>query len=215
MDLKDVTRDLRRPFTPEAVKFKVQTVLGANKGALIVAYIDARLVIERLNAVVPGEWEAAYSAVDGKANLLWCHLQLGPFIAADGMPRFVTRRDVGESPKGMSKDLVSDALKRAAVHFGVGVSVYALPQITLWASDSKGALELRGSANKQSLVLTPEGHRKLREGYRTWLEANKSFGDPLDHGDTEGATLDPEEHEEPAAPAAPELKDRGYLGGKS
>jgi hypothetical protein len=85
----------------------------------------------------------------------------------------VTREDVGESPKGLSKDLVSDALKRAAVHFGVGVSVYALPQITLFMKDSKGRIEKRGGKG-DSIALTEHGHVKLREGYAKWLEEHGS-----------------------------------------
>ena len=49
---------LRRPFEPAAVRWKVQSV-GDGYG-IVVAYIDARLVVERLNAVVGGEWSDEY-----------------------------------------------------------------------------------------------------------------------------------------------------------
>lgn len=187
--LRDAIPHLRRPFTPEAVKFKVQTVFKEQKGCIVVAYIDARLVIERLNRVIPDQWAASYTLLDG-GKLMWCHLTVG----------VTTRSDVGESPKGMSKDLVSDALKRAAVHFGIGVSIYALPQITLYLSDAK-FIEKRGS----SLALTEKGHVKLREGYTRWLEReDHGFGAPLDHGDVEGATVDEDaEAEQEFAPTPP------------
>jgi hypothetical protein len=58
-------------------------------------------------------------------------------VPPDG--RGVTRTDVGESTEGLSKDLVSDALKRAAVPFGVGVSCYALPEIKLFDAMRRSA----------------------------------------------------------------------------
>lgn len=183
--LAEAIPHLRRPFTPEAIRFKVQSVFKGSdgpSGCLIVAYIDARLASERLNRVIPGGWKAVYAPVDGNPKLLWCHLKVDD----------VTRTDVGESTKGMSKDLVSDALKRAAVHFGVGVSCYALPQITLWLRDSHGRIEVRGKGEKQTIVLTEHGHAKLREGYARWLEEHgiDRFGPPLDHGDVLGATIE-------------------------
>lgn len=198
--LREAAPHLRRPFSPEAIKFKVQTVFGGASGCLVVAYIDARLAIERLNAVCPELWSPTYRLVDG-SKLMWCDLTIGG----------VTRSDVGDSPKGMSKDLVSDALKRAAVHFGVGVSVYALPQIALYMTGTERRIEKRKTQKGETIVLTEHGHTKLREGYTKWLAEHgvPRFGPVLDHGDSEGATLD----EEAVAPdefvpePAPALED--------
>jgi hypothetical protein len=201
--LREALPLLRRPFTPEAVRFKVQSQLGDAAGALIVAYIDARLVIERLNLVVGSEWYPHYKPVDG-TKLMWCQLSL--FGSAP-------RADVGESSEGMSKDLVSDSLKRAAVHFGVGVSIYALPQITLWAGSKH--LEVRAKP-KRHLVLTEAGHTGLRDGYRKWLEeSGHNFGEPLNHGDVAGAVVDeetlPEEDFAPSFPPALSDVESGEL----
>lgn len=192
--LRDAIPQLRRPFTPEAIRFKVQTVFKGNTGCLVVAYIDARLVSDRLNAVCPDAWSAAYEAVPN-TKLMVCRLRCFD----------VTRQDVGESPKGLSKDLYSDSLKRAAVHFGVGVSVYALPQITLWMKDSKGRLEDRGG----KLTLTEKGHENLRGGYRKWLEQHgrSRFGEELDHGDVEGAVVDEDAEAGEFAPEPPAAVD--------
>jgi len=200
---------LRRPFTPEAIKFKVQAVFSGASGCLVVAYIDARLVVERLNRVIPDGWTADYEMIDG-TKLMWCHLYVGG----------LKRSDVGETPKGLSKDLVSDSFKRAAVHFGVGVSVYALPQIALFLNDAKGRIEKKKPGGKETVALTEHGHVKLREGYAAWLDryGRARFGEPLDHGDVEGSTIDedevaPEEFvPEPAAalddPEATALRDQ-------
>jgi hypothetical protein len=183
--LAEAVPHLRRPFTPEAIRFKVQSVFkkkdGTPIGCLIVAYIDQRLVAERLNRVIPQGWSARYEFIPG-SKLAWCHMTV------DG----VTRSDVGESTKGMSKDLVSDALKRAAVPFGVGVSLYALPEIKVYMRDARGRVEERGAGDKRTIILTDYGHETLREAYTRWLETHgvRRFGAPLDHGDVVGATLD-------------------------
>lgn len=193
--LRDAAPFLRRPFMPEAIRFKVQAQWGPKgkppTGGLIVAYIDARLVVERLNAVCPHLWHDEYVAVDAKHLL--CKLTV------DG----VTRQDVGEA-SGVSKDLYSDALKRAAVKFGVGVSVYALPQIQF--NVGKNGLEV-GSNGK--LRIPESTLARLRDRYATgWLPGpGRLFGAPLDHGDTLEPLAgelaeDTEPEEEPTAQVA-------------
>lgn len=206
-DLNAALLQFRRPFEPAAIKFKVQTVFPKNgepKGCIIITYIDARLVIERLNAVVGGAWKATPQRVADSPGLLWCELEvLGQ-----------ARLDLGASTKGMSKDLWSDSLKRAAVQFGIGVSVYALPEIKLFANQPHVERFERwdGKANKQvpSLRLSDSGLVKLRDGYRRWLAetGEPMFGPPLDHGDVVGgAGMDaeaPGEDEEEFVPPPPE-----------
>ena len=157
---------LRRPFTPAAVRFKVQATWKG--GALIVAYIDARLAAGRLNHVIPHKWASSFE-YDPKGDLI-CHLTV------DG----ITRSDIGEGYKG--KGLWSDALKRAAVHFGVGESLYVLPKMTLNEGQLLKAKEVKG---KTTYILTPMGVTHCREVYEHWLESTgkQAFGEPLDHGD--------------------------------
>lgn len=163
---------LRRPFTEHAVKFKVQATWDG--GGLIVGYIDARLAVERLNLVCPHLWSDRYEPVAG--SLMWCHLTL------DG----ITRSDVGE---GKGKGLVSDALKRAAVKFGVGVPLYAIPKMILKESDRHLKKNSQGKYE-----LTPAGEQACRTRYAGWLDAHgkKAFGEALDHGDVEDALGDHE-----------------------
>ena len=163
---KDAYPFLRRPFTPAAVRFKVQATWKG--GALIVAYIDARLAAGRLNHVIPHKWASSFE-YDPKGDLI-CHLTV------DG----ITRSDIGEGYEG--KGLWSDALKRAAVHFGVGESLYVLPKMTLNEGQLLKGKEFKG---KTTYVLTPMGVTHCREVYEHWLESTgkQAFGEPLDHGD--------------------------------
>lgn len=177
---------LRRPFTANAVKFKLQVMFGGEKtpdgkrydkpptSGLVVAYIDQRLVTERLNLVCPHLWSDDYESV--AQNLLRCHLTV------DG----ITRRDVGQ---GTGKGLYSDAFKRAAVKFGVGVSLYATPRILL----RHGTHDHQLKQWQGGLKLTDQNIAHCRGQYQEWLDAEgiKAFGDPLDHGDAEDAQGDP------------------------
>jgi hypothetical protein len=171
---REAARHFRRPFSPAAIKFKVQATWPKDNpaNALIVSYMDARLVVDRLNLLLPDKWSEDYEH-DGQ--FLICKLTV------DG----VTRRDIGE---GTGKALYSDALKRAAVKFGIGVSLYAVPKMILKGSDVKSIM----ASGKKSLAMTSDGERTVRQIYETWLtdHGTKAFGEPLDHGDIEGAQGD-------------------------
>lgn len=184
---------LRRPFSPPAVKWKVQN--DWEIGAVIIAYIDARLVIERLNAVCPTMWQPRFEPGGGD-NLMVCHLTLD-----DGV-KSLTRSDVGagqgRTPEDKAKAMRSDALKRAAVHFGVGVPVYSMKAVTLNVGDGDGELRTQmrnkkqrdGSWRKVPVPFIDKRTEKwLAELYERWLEARgiAMFGPPLDHGDEFGA----------------------------
>ena len=115
---------LNQPFHPNEVKWKTQLVKGNR--CLAVAYIDARLVMDRLDDVcgVDG-WRDEYELLPSGSVVcrltLWCQ---------SGMN--MTKCDVGspsEQPDGGDrlKAAFSDALKRAAVKFGIGRYLYRLP----------------------------------------------------------------------------------------
>lgn len=175
--LKEALPELRRPFAPTAVKWKIQTAVGGNKAGIVVAHIDARLVIERLNLVVAHAWADQY---DEFAGAMRCRLWICSQV----------REDVGLGPDPKSR--VSDALKRAGVKFGIGVSIYALKAIymTVGAGPSKLGTREKWDAKKQAKVqvpdLTDENRDWLADRYAAWLletDRGKSFGEPLDHGD--------------------------------
>ena len=61
--LDEALRQLRRPPTPEAVRFKIQTVAG--EVAQVAPYLDARLVFDRLDLVC---WRSLGGRVRGTAR---------------------------------------------------------------------------------------------------------------------------------------------------
>jgi hypothetical protein len=119
----EITQSLSAPFDPLEVKFKPQMV--KNNRALAIAYIDARVIQDRLDEVLGTEnWQDEYECLPDGSVVCRLQLRLGE--------RLVTKMDVGspsEQPDGGDrlKAAFSDALKRAAVKFGIGRYLYRLP----------------------------------------------------------------------------------------
>ncbi len=115
---------LAEPFPANVLGWKAQSV--KNNRALAVAYIESRDVMNRLDRVVgPENWWADFTPA-GDGNVV-CRLTLR---IGD---REVTKVDVGgesDQPDGgdKAKAAFSDAIKRAAVHWGIGRYLYYLPR---------------------------------------------------------------------------------------
>jgi hypothetical protein len=123
----DLARALAEPFPEGQIRWKPQAVNGNR--ALAVPYVSARAVMERLDRVLGvAGWQDAYDLLaDGNVR---CRLS----IRVDG--EWIAREDVGgpsEQPDegDRLKAAFSDALKRAAVKFGVGRYLYAV--LKTWA----------------------------------------------------------------------------------
>jgi hypothetical protein len=115
---------LGAPFGESEVKFKPQAV--RDNRALALAYVDVRAIMDRLDAVVGVEnWQDHYELLPDNSVMCRLRVRLGE--------RWITKMDVGspsEQPDGGErlKAAFSDALKRAAVKFGIGRYLYRLPQ---------------------------------------------------------------------------------------
>lgn len=197
--LRDAAAELRRPFETNAVKWKVQTQFGPKdqkpSGGIIVAYMDRGLVIDRLNMVIPHLWTASFEPQE--RNHMLCRLTVAcavPQITPEATlqiigPESITREDVGEG--GTLKARYSDALKRVAVHFGVGVSLSRVPRSRMYVNDRdsgqpSGVLRAYPKAKGgYGLEIESGGLAYLRRRYDDWLEqvGKKAFGEPLSHGD--------------------------------
>ena len=122
-DVKAITRALAALFDPHEVRFKPAVVTGHR--ALALAYVDARVIQDRLDEVLGVEgWQDDYKILPDGSVVCRLRLRLGD--------DWVTKVDVGgpsEQPDGGDriKAAFSDALKRAAVKFGVGRYLYRLP----------------------------------------------------------------------------------------
>lgn len=116
---QEIGAKLRAPFDPADVDFRPQGKPNKSGKVQAVAYIDARAVADRLDeAVGPGAWSFTYEPV---------LINKGDIQLAKGRLTVhgVTKEDVGTASNyDPSKGCVSDALKRAAVLWGIGRYLY-------------------------------------------------------------------------------------------
>jgi hypothetical protein len=194
----EVLADLRRPFTAAAVKFKPQSVSKTSDRAMATFYIDARLAAERLNHVVgAAAWSPSFRPVMAETNAQAWMAAFFPVectLAVLG----VTKTDVGVYTNGSKPDekavksAYSDALKRAAVQFGVGAYLYALPK--QWFP-----------FNRQDKKWTNEA--AIRKAYEQAV-AKLGLGSPIDHGDLSDPETADGAHDEPTPAAEPKAEPK-------
>ena len=116
---------LATPFPADAVHWRAQSVAASGASALALAYIDARDVMDRLDAVCgPGGWRDSYTeTARGRV--------IGTIEIFDG-ERWVAKSDgAGDTDVEGEKGGMSDAFKRTAVKWGIGRYLYRLP--ATWA----------------------------------------------------------------------------------
>lgn len=120
--LAELSEALKSPFPPGEEQYRVGNTWerDGKQFGRVLTYIDARAVFDRLDAVVgPGNWSSELIPVERTAGAYLCRLTvLG-----------VTKTDVGQAGADegeKEKSGASDAIKRAAVQFGIGRYLYEL-----------------------------------------------------------------------------------------
>lgn len=121
-DWHDLLERLSEPFDDHEVKYRAGATSRDKTKAIALAYADPRAYEDRLNALVPGEWQVEFTPW-GERRII-CHLTiLG-----------VTRSSTGESgdsnPDIAGTSAEAQAFKRACTKFGLGRYLYSLP--TQW-----------------------------------------------------------------------------------
>lgn len=191
---------LRRPFTPEAVKWRADQKQADAQGKVrCLVYLDSRLAVERLSEVDPG-WTARYEFLATGQNDRIGITQYAPTLCAltvHGVERFgMGQLGYTKLDAKAAKAALSDALKRAAVEFHVGAYLYAMP---VFKVDARGYWKKR---DETVGGLTPEGVKQLRTQYAKIVNHEKfsaRFGEPVDYGDV----ADDERSAEPVQDDAP------------
>src|SRR3954470_11229755 len=118
-----LTEALSAPCDVKQVRFKPGVVSGNR--ALALVYVDARVIQDRLDDVLGvAGWQDEYECLPDGSVVCRLRLRLGG--------EWITKMDVGgpsEQPDegDRRKAAFSDALKRAAVKFGIGRYLYRLP----------------------------------------------------------------------------------------
>ena len=129
LDKHDIWSALSAPLPPGVISWRQDGRPVSRDGrhiARFVAYIEANTVRERLDSVVPGEWDLTLellppvTGLDDDANQGACSFKARLQILG------VIREDVGTGKD--YKQAATDAFKRAAVRFGIAHELYAYEQ---------------------------------------------------------------------------------------
>lgn len=118
-----IQAELLKPFPSSYISVKPGATSDSGQG-LVLWYVDARAVMNRLDQVVgPENWSFTWQPVSAPSGRVAIHGSLRIFEAI--------KEDVGEAQDEDEpfKSAVSDAFKRCAVHFGLGRYLYSMPQI--------------------------------------------------------------------------------------
>lgn len=119
----EILTKLGAPFSADELEFLPRATSGGK--AMALPYIDARNVMRRLDEVVgPENWSFDFDLLEPTGKMVKGRLRVCG----------TEKCDAGEAAAEdeVLKSAVSDALKRAAVHFGIGRYLYHMPRV--WAA---------------------------------------------------------------------------------
>lgn len=130
-------KQLKNPFDPKFVKVRIGATNREKTKGIALFYLDVREVRKRLTEVCGLDgWQSETKAITAGNEFLGATCKMG-IRMPDGS--WVWHEDAGEPAKGGNKvkAAFSDAIKRAAVNFGVGAYLYYIPN-TWHDLDKKG-----------------------------------------------------------------------------
>ena len=113
-----ITQQLKEPFDPKVISWRVGATTKDKAKGIALAYIDARDVMKRLDDVCGDLWQVEYP-FDGCCRI-------GVKIGNEWIWR---SNGAGETQVEGEKGKFSDAFKRAAVLWGVGRYLYYLDNV--------------------------------------------------------------------------------------
>jgi hypothetical protein len=137
--------ELRKPFPPERVSWRVGSTTKDKSKGMALAYIDSRDVQDRLDeACGPAGWQCRYVPMHDKKTVCEIGIKIDNewIWKADG---------AGDSDIEAEKGALSDAFKRAAVKWGVGRYLYDLdsPWVELDTYEKNGATFAKGIKERE------------------------------------------------------------------
>ena len=141
-------------FLPHEIEWRIARA-GETNGkiwAKAVAYVDNRAIMNRLDQVCGlGNWCNKFAP--GPSGGVICGI--GLYFKGDTESCWVYRWDGAENPKTEPvKGGLSNAMKRAAVQWGIGRYLYDLPETFVKTGDyneyqNKGSFTIKGTKNKK------------------------------------------------------------------
>lgn len=144
---------LTEPFPPDRVSWRVGSTNREKTKGMALAYIDARDVMDRLDALcTPAGWQCSYPHANGKTV---CRIE----IKIDG--EWIGKEDgAGDTDVEAEKGALSDAFKRAAVRWGIGRYLYDLDSPWVEIEPMGKSYKIKDSEyRKLALRLEPRGRK--------------------------------------------------------
>lgn len=172
-DENDIFERLARPFPSSAISWRVGSTNKEKTKGMALAYIDARVVMERLDEVVgPGGWQNEYTHASKDGYICRIGIKVeGEWIwKANG---------AGETQVEAEKGAASDAFKRAAVLWGIGQYLYGLdsPWVELdeYKRIPKSEHAKLEEVHDRAIQGVEWGHRSAVNAYRVLVATVKQF----------------------------------------
>lgn len=161
MTPREIQAALARPFAPEDLEWRLQNTNEERMSGLAVPYVTNRAIQNRLDEVMgPDSWRNEYVPwhSTGKKESQICGISL--YFEGRG---WVTKWDGAEnSDIEPIKGGLSDSMKRAAVHWGIGRVLYNMDSV--WVD-----IEKRG----KGFIIKDGARPKMNKAYLAMLEKLK------------------------------------------
>jgi hypothetical protein len=173
-DAQELFDALSEPFPLEYIEWRVGSTNSDKSKGLALCYVDARAVMDRLDSVCgPDGWQCNYSAAPG--NAIICNL--GVLIAGD----WIWKADgAGATDVEGEKGMLSDALKRAAVRWGVGRYLYDLKSPWVELEAAGRSVKIKDSERKKLDDLHENFASTSGWGLRAGVQAYKLLNNSID-----------------------------------
>lgn len=107
---------LTRPFPETAIKQR------EGGGGRMLDYVEGHTVIHRLNEATDNEWTLEVKKLEFRSDLTIAHVALT--LPGLGTREHIGIQEVRGSAGDLTKGAITDALKKAATLFGVGLELY-------------------------------------------------------------------------------------------
>ena len=175
--MSNILAKLAAPFPPERISWRVGPTNKEKTKGIALAYIDARDVMERLDAVMGADWQCEYTPVP---HGHCC--RVGLLIEGHWRWRSNGAVNLSDSDKADAKEMAekgsySDAFKRAAVLWGIGRYLYDLDSPWVDIRELGRSYVIADSAKPQLLRVlggsAPTPTQEVRTDWDAWMRAAK------------------------------------------
>lgn len=141
---------LKEPFPKDKISWRVGSVSKDKTKAMVLAYLDSRDVMQRLDDVCGiGGWQNTHPHANGKTS---CRIGI-----KNGDEWVWKENGAGDSAVEAEKGAFSDAFKRSAVLWGIGRYLYDVPTVWVDIDEYKQIKNLKDPRLAKALEAAEKG----------------------------------------------------------